>query len=245
MRNGTDGDKSNSLSNRRRSTWEGSSPSQCTPKILKIQARARRNGSVPMRAWNTKEANIALEWAKTSEEKRCSIQDLAKRLGRSPKAIVCFLSRRLPPGHRPWIEKRRWSVDEAAAIEDAQQIADRTAAAIRIYKLRKQQGASDLREDDAATDDAAYEEETCTIDDVAAIFGVSPRTIYRWMGQKYLRRWKGGLSWASITRLIREHPELIPYKRMPLEYREWFVLHGYPDADITVKVPTADGVLEN
>ena len=48
-----------------------------------------------MKNWTTKEAKLAVEWARTPAEERPLIGELANRLGRTPAAVQEFL-RRLP-----------------------------------------------------------------------------------------------------------------------------------------------------
>jgi len=191
-----------------------------------------------MRSWNLKEAKLALVWASTPEEQRRSLTELAEQIGRSPKAILNFLRRQLPPGHRPWIEKPRWRTAEAAAIQresdlETNGLVARSAAAIRKYRWRNpvNNGAAELKED------------IYSVAEIAGALSVSRRTVYRMLARGQLRRWRGGVSEASFQRLLREHPELIPYAKLGREHREWLVLNGFPDRTIKVKVPSSKGLL--
>ncbi|MGH9628347.1 MAG: helix-turn-helix domain-containing protein, partial [Bryobacteraceae bacterium] len=173
-----------------------------------------------MRSWNLTEARIALEWASIPDEQRSSLEELAKQIGRSPKAVINFLRRELPPGHRPWAEKPRWRDSEAAAVQQQNDPeldgpVVRSAAAIRKYKLRNL----------VTNGIPEPEEDTYSVTEIAGALGLSRRTVYRMLARGQLRRWKGGVSEASFLRLVREHPELIPYAKLTREHREWLVLN--------------------
>ena len=90
-----------------------------------------------MRNWTTKEAKLALEWAREPAEERSHIDEIAARLNRSTRAVQEFLRRVLPEGQRPWAEKPRWSADEIAALQfDRGTPSTRSAAAIKQYVKR-------------------------------------------------------------------------------------------------------------
>jgi IS30 family transposase len=190
-----------------------------------------------MRSWNIKEANLALHWASTPEEHRRSLTELAEQIGRSPKAILNFLRRQLPPGQRPWAEKPRWRNEEATAIVEnsvsAKGPVQRSRAAVRMYKQRH------LRIDFEAME---TEDEGYSVAEVARAIGRSRRTVYRLIARGYLRRWKGGVSEASFERLVREYPEIIPYARLSRDHREWLVLNGFPDPTMKLKAPSTKGL---
>ena len=57
-----------------------------------------------MKNWTTKEAKLAVEWARTPAEERQPVGELANRLGRTSAAVQEFLRRILPPGQRPWVK---------------------------------------------------------------------------------------------------------------------------------------------
>jgi hypothetical protein len=59
-----------------------------------------------------------------------------------------------------------------------------------------------------------------------------------------LRRFKGGIAESSFEALLREHPDRIPYGKLPPARREWLVLNGYPDQGLAVKAPSVWGLLE-
>ena len=49
---------------------------------------------------------------------------------------------------------------------------------------------------------------------------------------------------TSFSDLLREHPEVIPYSRLPRDQREWLVLNGYNDPSLSVKRPSVKGILD-
>jgi excisionase family DNA binding protein len=190
-----------------------------------------------MRSWNLKEAKPALEWASTPEEQRPPIEVLARQIGRTPKAVENFLRRQLPPGQRPWVEKPRWRTDEAAAVAAGSSGTgapfQRSPEAVRKYKRRN------LSKD---TDDLESEDLKYTITELSQALGVSRPTVYRLLARGYLRRWKGGVAESSFVRLVKEHPEVIPYARLSRDQREWLVIHGFPDPTLKVKPPSTKGL---
>jgi hypothetical protein len=68
--------------------------------------------------------------------------------------------------------------------------------------------------------------------------------VYRLVNNGVLRRFKGGIAETSFSDLLREHPEVVPYSRLPRDYREWLVLNGYPDPSLAVKRPSTKGLLD-
>lgn len=246
MRKGSDGSRNADLiDNSQQLTLEANGPSHFVSQTTN-GSQARRGGrnsserGAVMTSWNLKQAKLALEWASTPEEKRSSIEEISREIGRSPKAILNFLRRQLPPGQRPWTERPRWRDDEAAVIAEKLTEIDgllsRSAAAVRKYKSRKLGSIS--RETD-------LDEDIYSVAEVAGALGVSRRTVYRMLDRGHLRRWKGGVAEASFLRLVRKHPELIPYARLSREHREWLVVNGFPDPTIEVKKPSSNGLLNN
>lgn len=191
-----------------------------------------------MRSWSVKEAKQTLQWAVTPEKERSSIAEFAKELGRTPKAIVCFLQRQLPPGQRPWREKPRWCRNEVLAICASSQLPDclgqRTKNAIRKYRQRNLPKHSEEKD-----------QPELTVTGLAHDLGVSRSTVYRLLAKGYLRRWQGGVSEKSFRRLLEEHPEIIPYSRLSRDQREWLVLNGFPDNTIGVNPPSSALVLKD
>jgi hypothetical protein len=78
---------------------------------------------------------------------------------------------------------------------------------------------------------------------VAADLGLSRASVYRLLRRGALRRFKGGVAETSFADL-REHPEVIPYSRLPRDQREWLVLNGYSDPSLSVKRPSVKGILD-
>ena len=211
------------------------------------------------RSWNTKEAKIAYEWARVPEEQRRPIVEVSKELGRTPKAILNFLRRQMPPEDRPWGEKARWRADEAAeaklalewasipederpSIDELSKQIGRTPKAILNFLRRHlPRGQRPWAERPCwrTTDQTEGEGPKYTIPGLAEALGVSRRTVYRWIAEGYLRRWKGGVSEASFVRLVREHPEIIPYARLA-GAREWLVLNGVPELALKPKAPSTN-----
>lgn len=83
-----------------------------------------------------------------------------------------------------------------------------------------------------------------TVAQAAADLGVSRASIYRLLSRGMLRRFKGGIAETSFADLLREHPEVIPYSRLPRDQKEWLVLNGYHDPMLNVKRPTVRGILD-
>jgi len=71
---------------------------------------------------------------------------------------------------------------------------------------------------------------------VAQDIGRSPTTVQRLLREGLLRRFKGGIAESSFEALLREHPDRIPYGKLPL--------NGYPDQGLAVKAPSVRGLLE-
>lgn len=205
------------------------------------------------RGWNIKEAKIVYAWASISEEERPLIEELSKQIGRSPKAILNFLRRQVPPDQRPWGEKARWRVADAAdakvalewasipekerpAIEELSKQIGRSPKAIVCF-LRRQlpPGQRPWTEKPRWRTTDQADGPKYTIPTLAEALGVSRPRLYRLIEQGYLRRWKGGVSEASFVRLVSEHPELIPYASLR-RAREWLVLNGVPEATLNAKV---------
>ena len=192
-----------------------------------------------MRNWTTKEAKLALEWARGPANERSHIDEIAARLNRSTRAVQEFLRRVLPEGQRPWSEKPRWTADEIAALQlDGGTPPARSAAAIKQYAKRHHcNGRLECSDEDA-------ERSVLTVTQVAADLGLSRASVYRLLKRGALRRFKGGIAETSFTDLLREHPEVIPYSRLPRDQREWLVLNGYSDPSLPVKRPSVKGILD-
>ena len=192
-----------------------------------------------MRSWTTKEAKLALEWARGPAEERIHIDEIATRLNRSARAVEEFLRRVLPEGQRPWEEKPRWSADEISALRvDGGSPPTRSAAAIRQYVKRHHSIAA------AVCSDEDSERTALSVTQVATDLGLSRASVYRLLKRGALRRFKGGVAETSFSDLLREHPEAIPYSALPRDKREWLVLNGYSDPSLSVKRPSVRGLLD-
>jgi hypothetical protein len=205
-----------------------------------VSAPATSAISRATRSWTTKEARLVLEWARTPVEKRPPIDVVARELGRSIGAVQQFLRRVLPKGQLPWAEKRRWLQEEIEAVKNGQKSTiPRSPAAIRKWKERHGNGTSnsELTEDDP-------ERTVLTVSQTAADLGISRAYVYRLLKLGILRRFKGGIAETTFRNLLREHPEIVPYWKLPREQKEWLVLNGYFDPSLQVKPPTTKDILD-
>src|ERR1019366_9822081 len=104
----------------------------------------------------------------------------------------------------------------AAEIDPIEQsdgtVATRSRAAIKKYKQRH-------TIDDDRADEA--ERASLTVSQVASDLGLSRATVYRLLKIGALRRFKGRVAESSFTDLLREHPEVVPYSRLPRDQKEW------------------------
>lgn len=191
-----------------------------------------------MRSWSTREAKVALAWAaaqRSGEAEQCqsdvTAEALARELDRTPKAVKNFLRRALPPGRRPWPERPRW--DPATADGSAPDA--RSTEAVRKFRRRHSNGNGGP---------GSETDPVLSISQVARDLGVSRAFVYRLLDKGLLRRFHGGIAESTFTALLRDHSEVIPYRRLSREQREWLVLSGYPDSSIQVKQPSTRGLLK-
>ena len=192
-----------------------------------------------MKNWTTKEAKSVLEWAGRPVKERLPLEQFASELGRSPDGVRRFLRRALPPGQRPWHEKPRWTPAELDALrQERLESLRRSAAAVRKYMARH----GGLRTDGQSDDEA--ESVPLTVTQAASDLGLSRAAVYRLVKSGVLRRFKGRIAETSFAQLLREHPEMIPYSKLPREHKEWLVLNGYSDSSLTVKRPSVRGLLD-
>lgn len=193
-----------------------------------------------MKGWTTTEARLVLGWAHTAAGERSPIDEVAGRLGRSVGAIQQFLRRVLPRGQWPWTERPRWAPEEIAAVQtDTTSLSTRTPAAVKKYRSRRCRltcGNSGFSDES--------ERHSLTVTQVAADLGVSRASVYRLLDRGVLRRFKGGVAETSFGDLLREHPEVIPYSRLPRDQKEWLILNGYNDPSLNVKRPSVRGLLD-
>lgn len=193
-----------------------------------------------MRDWTTKEAKLALEWARTPREVRPPLEEIAHQLGRSVGSIQQFLRRILPRGQWPWTERPRWSPEEIAAAQNgAAGLRTRSSGAVKKYLSRQRRRTSD----DAWSDDGR-ERPSLTITQAAEDLGLSRASVYRLLEKGALRRFNGGVAESSFRELLRAHPEVVPYSRLPRDHKEWLVLNGYFDPTLDVRRPSVKGLLE-
>ena len=189
-----------------------------------------------MKNWTTKEAKLAVEWARTPVDRRPPVGELANQLGRSPAAVQEFLRRMLPPSQRPWAEKPRWAPAEIDALRQSDgTVLTRSRAAVKKYRQRH-------AFDQDGFDEA--ERASLTVSQVASDLGLSRATVYRLLKAGALRRFKGRVAESSFNDLLREDPEVVPYSRLPRDQKEWLVLNGYFDPSMSIKRPSTQGLLD-
>ena len=181
-----------------------------------------------------------MDWARTPAEARRPVDEIAGRLGRSIGSVQQFLRRVLPRGQWPWSERPRWSPEEIAAAQcHAGAPPTRSTAAVKKYLSRRNRctlGNGRLHEE--------LERQSLTVTQVAADLGVSRSSVYRLLDRGVLRRFKGGIAETSFGDLLREHPEVVQYSRLPHDHKEWLVLNGYFDPTLNVKRPSVKGLLD-
>jgi len=175
-----------------------------------------------MRIWTTKEAAQVKAWAALDQSERTPIAQLAAALGRTTKSVQDFLRRELGPGKLPWREKPRWTCS-----------VERSPEAIRKFEARHRQPGAQENGDDGLS-----------ISDVARDLGISRMSVYRLIRHGLLRRFKGRIAESSFEALLRDHPDVVPYRRLGRAQQEWLVLNGYPDATMVVKRPSSAGLLK-
>jgi len=181
-----------------------------------------------------------IEWARTPAEARSAIEEIARELRRSVGSVQQLLRRVLPRGQWPWAERPRWSPEEIDSAErKGATSSSRTPAAVKKYINRHRRCTSNGGECDEEMD-----RQSLTVTQIAADLGLSRASVYRLLGRGILRRFKGGIAETSFSDLLREHPEVIPYSKLPRDQKEWLVLNGYNDPSLNVKRPSVRGLLE-
>ena len=176
-----------------------------------------------MKIWTTREAFQVKTWATLDPNVRTPIQQLAESLRRTVKSVQDFLRRELGPGKLPWHEKPRWS-----------HTVERSPEAVRKFTERHRPPEQEVEDDG----------EGLSVADVANDLGISRTSVYRLIADGKLRRFKGRVAESSFERLLRDHPDAVPYRRLSRVQQEWLVLNGYPDTSLNVKRPSAAGLLK-
>ncbi len=186
----------------------------------------------PARNWTTSDAKVAVKWARTEALTRRPLRELAAELGRTEEAVKEFLRRTLPREQWPWRRKPRWASREMQQIEQGLNLNGRSRAAVRKHRWRERNADRDL------------DRQPLTVAQVAQDIGRSRTTVQRLLKEGILRRFKGGIAESSFEAFLRDHPDRIPYEKLPPAQREWLVLNGFPDHCLPVKAPSVHGLLE-
>jgi len=184
------------------------------------------------RSWTTSEAKFAVQWAREDAVTRRPLGELAAELGRTEEAVKEFLRRTLPREQWPWRRKPRWASREMEQIQQGLNMNGRSRAAVRKHRWRERKADRDL------------DRQPLTVAQVAQDIGRSRTTVQRLLKEGILRRFKGGIAESSFEAFLRDHPDRIPYQKLPPAQREWLVLNGFPDQCLTVKAPSVHGLLE-
>lgn len=173
-----------------------------------------------------------MDRAREVELTRRPLSELARELGRTEEALKEFLRRTLPRDQWPWRRKPRWASREIEQIERGVNPNARSNAAVRKHKWRVRKSERDP------------DRQPLTVAQVAQDIGRSRTTVQRLLKEGILRRFKGGIAESSFEALLRDHPDRIPYEKLPPAQREWLVLNGFPDHCLAVKAPSVHGLLE-
>lgn len=185
-----------------------------------------------MNNWTTTQSRKAVDWALQKGDQGKSLDGVASELGRTAEAVKEFLRRVLPRDHWPWKRKPRWDRCESARIEQGLNPNRRSKAAIRKRNQRMRKA------------ELENEHEPLTVTQIAQDIGRSRTTVHRMVKDGLLRRFKRGIAESSFEALLREHPERIPYERLPGTKKEWLVLNGFRDERLPVRVPSVRGLLD-
>ena len=66
------------------------------------------------------------------------------------------------------------------------------------------------------------------VGDVCALLGATPRQVKRWVENNYLDSKSGRITEASISRFIKDRPELIPFDSLAADVQRDLIDYGYP-----------------
>ena len=196
------------------------------------QAPSADTSPSPARNWTTSDAKVVVQWARTEALTRRPLCELAAELGRTQEAVEEFLRRTLPREQWPWRRKPRWASREMEQMQQGLNLNGRSRAAVRKHRWRERKTDRDV------------DRPPLTVAQVAQDIGRSRTTVQRLLKEGILRRFKGGIAESSFEAFLRDHPDRIPYEKLPPAQREWLVLNGFPDHCLAVKVPSVQGLLE-
>jgi hypothetical protein len=160
------------------------------------------------------------------------LRELAAELDRTEEAVKEFLRRTLPREQWPWRRKPRWASREMEQIQKGLNLNGRSRAAVRKHRWRERNADRDV------------DRQPLTVAQVAQDIGRSRTTVQRLLKEGILRRFKGGIAESSFEAFLRDHPDRIPYEKLPPAQREWLVLNGFQDHCLAVKAPSVHGLLE-
>lgn len=196
------------------------------------QAPSADTSPSPASNWTTSDAKVAVQWARTEAPTRRPLRELAAELDRTEEAVKEFLRRTLPREQWPWRRKPRWASREMEQIQKGLNLNGRSRAAVRKHRWRERNADRDV------------DRQPLTVAQVAQDIGRSRTTVQRLLKEGILRRFKGGIAESSFEAFLRDHPDRIPYEKLPPAQREWLVLNGFPDHCLAVKAPSVHGLLE-
>ncbi|MCZ2078042.1 MAG: helix-turn-helix domain-containing protein [Bryobacterales bacterium] len=196
------------------------------------QAPSADTSPSPARNWTTSDAKVAVQWARTEAPTRRPLRELAAELDRTEEAVKEFLRRTLPREQWPWRRKPRWASREMEQIQKGLNLNGRSRAAVRKHRWRERNADRDV------------DRQPLTVAQVAQDIGRSRTTVQRLLKEGILRRFKGGIAESSFEAFLRDHPDRIPYEKLPPAQREWLVLNGFQDHCLAVKAPSVHGLLE-
>lgn len=191
-----------------------------------------------MRIWTEDEVSLVLRWAQAEDHDRGELERLAAEIGRSTDAIIHFLRRILPPDERPWRTKPRWSEAEANELRTNGNVSGRSPGAIEKYA--KRHGWEQIfRKEEPEQDDPSE----LTVKQAAKDTGLPRPRVYKLIRRGLLRRFKRGIALASFKKLLKKHPEEIPFDKLDRDRQDYLMVMGYKHPTMRVKMPSAKGLL--